>query len=120
MKTLDEILDGLSPEDRREVEEYSELLIAEIMTLRDLRKVREQTQAYIAETLGMTQENVSRIEKRSDLLISTLRRHIEALGGELSLVAKFPDHPPVKLAGIADLNDGGSAVNDEACSTGTG
>lgn len=105
MKTLEEMMDRLSPKDRKAVEERSEQLIAEIMSLRDLRKVREQTQVYIAKELGITQESVSRIEKRSDLLISTLRRHVEALGGQLSLVAKFPDRPPVELTGIADLDD---------------
>ena len=80
------------------------------MSLRDLRKVREQTQAHIAEVLGMTQENISCIEKRNDLLISTLRRHVEALGGQLSLIARFPDRPPVELTGIADLDDGSSAA----------
>ena len=105
MKTLDEMMDRLSPKDRKEVEERSEQLIAEIMSLRDLRKVREQTQACMAKELGITQESVSRIEQRSDLLISTLKRHIEALGGQLSLVVKFPDRPPVELAGIADLDN---------------
>lgn len=75
------------------------------MSLRDLRKVREQTQEHVAEMLGITQENVSRIEKRRDLLVSTLRRQVEALGGRLSLIAKFPDRPSVELTGIADSDD---------------
>ena len=104
MKTLEDMLNELPPERRKKIEERAEELIAEEMSLRDLRKARKQTQACIAEELGITQENVSRIEKRSDLLISTLSRHIEALGGKLSLVAKFPDRPPVELTGIADLD----------------
>ena len=119
-KTLEEALNQLSPEHRKQINERTDELIAEIMSLQDLRKVREQTQEHVAEVLGITQENVSRIEKRRDLLVSTLRRQVEALGGQLSLIAKFPDRPPVKLAGIADLDDGGPAVNDETCSTGTG
>ena len=56
----------------------------------------------MARQLGITQDSVSRLEKRSDLLLSTLRKAVEALGGELSLVAKFPDRAPVVLARIAD------------------
>ncbi len=110
MKTLNEVMAELPAKRRRGIDKRSEELIAEIMSLRDLRKVREQTQACIAKELGITQESVSRIEKRSDLLISTLRRHVEALGGQLSLVAKFPDRPPVKLAGIADLGKDEPAI----------
>ena len=47
---------------------------------------------------------MSRLEKRSDLLISTLRGYVKAMGGQLSLVAEFPDRPPVVLTGIADLD----------------
>ena len=47
-------------------------------------------------------DGVSRLEQRSDLLLSTLRRAIEAMGGSLSLVARFPDRPPVELSGIAE------------------
>ena len=113
-KTSKEVMDRLPSERCEKIDERAEELIAEIMTLRDLRKAREQTQACIAETLEMTQENISRIEKRSDLLISTLRRHVEALGGQLSLVARFPDRPPVELAGIADLDDGSLRPGREA------
>jgi hypothetical protein len=56
----------------------------------------------MAKALGITQDSVSRLEKRSDLLLSTLRKTVEALGGNLSLVAQFPDRAPVVLSGIAD------------------
>ena len=55
-----------------------------------------------ASRLGVTQDSVSRLEKRSDLLLSTLRKTVEALGGNLSLVAEFPDRAPVVLSGIAE------------------
>ena len=97
---------GSLPEDRRKrIEEAADALIAEEMTLRDLRKARNQTQARVAERLGINQENVSRIEQRSDLLISTLSGYVEAMGGKLNLVAEFPDRPPITLAGIAALDE---------------
>ena len=91
----------LSPAQRRKVEARAAQLIAEEMTLRELRHARKLTQVRMAKTLGITQDSVSRLEKRSDLLLSTLRRTVEAMGGNLSLVAEFPDRAPVVLSGIA-------------------
>ena len=92
----------LNPARRKKVETRAAELIAEEMTLRDLRKARQLTQARMAEQLGITQDGVSRLEKRSDLLLSTLRKTVEAMGGSLSLVAEFPDRGPVVLSGIAE------------------
>jgi hypothetical protein len=50
--------------------------------------------------LDIGQDGVSRIEQRSDLLISTLRSYIEAMGGHLELIAEFPNRPPVVLSGL--------------------
>lgn len=99
---LDTLLNELTPGQRRKVEERTAQLIAEEMTLRALRKARKRTQVQLAKKLGVTQDSVSRMEKRSDLLLSTLRKTVEAMGGRLSLVAEFPDQAPVVLAGIAD------------------
>lgn len=74
------------------------------MSLRDLRHAHHLTQKKVATALGMGQENVSRLEQRSDLLLSTLRGYVEALGGNLELVARFPDRPPVVLSGLAELD----------------
>ena len=104
MTTLSEKLDRLPPARRKKVEERAKALIAEEMSLRDLRKARKQTQVRVAKELGINQENVSRIEKRSDLLLSTLCGYVEAMGGTLRLVAEFPDRPPVALTGIAALD----------------
>ncbi len=56
-----------------------------------LRLARQQTQVALAERLNIPQGSVSRMEKRTDLLLSTLREYIEALGGRLELKAVFPD-----------------------------
>lgn len=92
----------LNPAQRKKVEARAAQIIAEEMTLQELRKARKLTQVRMAKSLGITQDSVSRLEKRSDLLLSTLRKTVEAMGGNLSLVAEFPDREPVVLAGIAE------------------
>ena len=73
------------------------------MSLSQLRKAHTLTQVRLAETLGTTQESISRIEHNSDLLLSTLRSYIKAMGGELQLVAQFPDKPPISISGFGVL-----------------
>ena len=104
MKTLKEKLQTLPASRRRKIARRTNLLIAEEMTMRDLRKARNITQVEMAKSLGVKQEQVSRIEKRTDLHLSTLKRSIEAMGGELILTAKFPDGAPVRLTGFAELD----------------
>ena len=99
---VDDIIKALSPARRKKVEARAAQLIAEEMTLRELRQARKLTQVRIAKALGITQDSVSRLEKRSDLLLSTLRKTVQAMGGNLSLVAEFPDRPPVVLSGISE------------------
>ena len=71
----------------------------------DMKTLLKSPRAYYnAKTLGIKQEGVSRIEKRSDLVLSTLRSYVEAMGGELRLIAEFPDRPPIALSGVAELN----------------
>jgi DNA-binding XRE family transcriptional regulator len=103
---VNHIIKKLSPAQRKKVEARAAQLIAEEMTLRELRHARKLTQVRMAKTLGITQDSVSRLEKRSDLLLSTLRKTVEAMGGNLSLVAEFPDRAPVVLSGIADEEPG--------------
>src|ERR1700726_266557 len=104
--TLKDKMKQLSPAQRKKVEARAAELIAEEMTLRELRHARKLTQVKMAKTLGVTQDSVSRLEKRSDLLLSTLRKTVEAMGGNLSLVAEFPDRAPVVLSGIAEDDRG--------------
>lgn len=105
-KNIKDKIKALGPAQRKKVEARAAQLIEEEMTLRELRKARKLTQVRMAKNLGITQDGVSRLEKRSDLLLSTLRKTIEAMGGSLSIVAKFPDRGPVVLSGITtDEND---------------
>ena len=99
---VNDLIAKLDPERRRRIEERAAELIAEEMTLRELRKARQLTQARVAAELGISQDGVSRLEQRSDLLLSTLRKTVEAMGGSLTLIARFPDRPPVELSGIAE------------------
>ena len=108
---VDDKIKKLSPAQRKKVEARAAELIAEEMTLRELRHARKLTQVRMAKTLGITQDSVSRLEKRSDLLLSTLRKTVEAMGGNLSLVAEFPDRAPVVLSGIAEDDPGPKRVS---------
>jgi transcriptional regulator with XRE-family HTH domain len=71
----------------------------------DLRKARRLTQEQMAKSLGIRQDSTSKLEKRTDLLLSTLRGYVEAMGGKLELRAEFPDRPAVILTGLADLDE---------------
>ncbi len=103
MKTLNQKMKVIGAARRKKVAARVAALIAEEMTLQELRQARKLTQVRIAKALGISQDGVSRLEKRSDLLLSTLRKSIEAMGGNLSLVAEFPDREPVVLSGIAEV-----------------
>lgn len=101
--TLKNILKKLPLDRQEKIASRSKNLISQEMTLRDLRKALELTQNDISSRLHMNQEAISRLERRSDLLLSTLISYINAMGGELSLTAKFPNRPPVKLCGFEDI-----------------
>jgi len=102
MTNLERIRKELSPARRKKVKARAAQLIAEEMTLQELRRARKLTQVRMAKFLGIGQDGVSKLEKRADLMISTLRKTVEAMGGSLSLVAEFPDREPVVLSGIAE------------------
>lgn len=100
---LEEIISKLPPERQAWIENRTKELAAEELALRDLRKALHLTQEHMAEILGIGQDSVSRLEQRCDLLVSTLRGYIGAMGGRLRLVAELPDRPPVDLVGISNL-----------------
>jgi len=98
--SLEEMLALESVESRRWIERRAKELIAEELHLRELRRLRKLTQARLSKKLKIGQEGISRMEKRTDLYISTLRSYVEGVGGKLSLVVEFPDQPPVILTGL--------------------
>lgn len=103
-RTLTEVIKGLPLDQQQEIAAQATRLIEVKMTLRDLRKAHELMQKRMAEKLRISQDGVSRIEKRSDFLLSTLGCHIEAVGGKLRLMAEFPDRKPVTLPDIKSLD----------------
>jgi len=99
-RNIRDVIKTLPIAEQRAIAKRAAELMAEEMTLQELRRAREITQVKMAKKLGIAQKQISEIEKRTDMHISTLRRSIEALGGTLTLVAEFPDRKPVKLTGI--------------------
>jgi DNA-binding XRE family transcriptional regulator len=102
-RDVNEIIKSLPAARRRKIEKRAATLAAEELTLQELRRARDMTQVSLAKSLGIAQEQVSKIEKRTDMHISTLRRSVEAMGGKLLLIAEFPDRAPVALSGIAAI-----------------
>lgn len=101
-KTLEDVMGELPPERRAKIEKRGQELIREEMTLQALRKLLEITQEGMAERLDIRQGNVSKVENRSDMLISTLRCYLEAMGGRLELVAHLPGRAPITIEGLAE------------------
>jgi DNA-binding XRE family transcriptional regulator len=91
----------MSPESRVRAEAKAHVLLAE-MPLNELRQARGLSQKMLAELLHVQQPSIAKIEKRTDMYLSTLRSHIEAMGGQLEVVARFPDGA-VKISNFSDL-----------------
>lgn len=104
-RTYEELMAELAPDRRERVARRAAELIAEEKSLRDLRRARQLTQQRMAKRLGVRQHSISRLEQRSDMLLSTLRDYIGKMGGELVLTARFPDRDPVRIKGFADIAD---------------
>ncbi len=96
-KKLDDVMATLPAGRRAKIE----LRAQELASLKDLRQAVEKTQVDLAEALGVGQDTISRLEQRSDMLLSTLRRYVEGMGGKLELVAQFPNRPPVVIDHLA-------------------
>lgn len=104
-KTLREKMAQLAPDRRARVEAEADRMHAEYLTLQELRKAKALTQVQLAEMLGIRQATVAQLEKRTDLMLSTLRSYVEAMGGHLRLVVDFPDRSPVSLEGLGDTEE---------------
>lgn len=103
---LEDYIASLPQEEQIAIQQETEHLIAEELSLQALRKARARSQKQVGERLKVKQAEVSKIERRTDLYVSTLRHYIEAVGGELEIIARFPDRPPVRISQFEDLDDG--------------
>ncbi|MHB1633237.1 MAG: XRE family transcriptional regulator [Acidithiobacillus sp.] len=92
----------MSPQSQSRVEAKAQAMLAE-MPLNELRQARGLSQKMLAEVLHVQQPSIAKIEKRTDMYISTLRSHIEAMGGHLDVVARFPDGA-VKISNFSEID----------------
>lgn len=89
-KKFSELRASMSPEAQARAAARAEAMLVE-MQLQELRKARNITQIQVAKAMNVEQAAVSKLERRDDMYLSTLRGYVKALGGELKLVASFPD-----------------------------
>lgn len=102
-KILQSIWDNLPLERKQRILARASELEAEYLTLQELRKAVGLTQAEVSRSLQMPQSNVSRLERESDMLLSTLRNYIDAIGGNLTILVELPNKPPICLNTLSDL-----------------
>ncbi len=98
----------MSPESQRRSREKANRMI-EAMALDELRSALSMTQDQLGQTLGVKQAAVSKMERRTDMYVSTLRNVISAMGGRLEIRAVFPDRGAVEIAQFGDVG-----VSEEA------
>ena len=89
-KPYSTLRDKMKPAARKKAAAKTKALLA-AMPLQELRHARNLSQEQLAQTLSVKQAAVSKLEKRTDMYISTLRNFIKAMGGDLEIIAKFPD-----------------------------
>lgn len=101
-RSLNEIIAELPLEEQAEIEARYQVLKQEVKGLRELRQIAGKAQADIASALSIKQPSVSKIEKQTDMYLSTLRSYVEAVGGKLELTVKLPDRPELRIHHLGD------------------
>lgn len=100
-KKFSELRTRMSESARLQADDKAQSMLAE-MPLNELRQARGLSQKMLAEVLHVQQPSIAKMEKRTDMYLSTLRSHIRAMGGELELIARFPDGA-VQISNLAEL-----------------
>jgi predicted transcriptional regulator len=98
--SVDELMAALPEKRRKAIEARGAELLAKIdrrMTLKEMRKGQKISQATVAESLGIGQMQISRLEQRKDPRLSTMQRTVAAMGGKLTMLVTFPDQEPMVL-----------------------
>jgi transcriptional regulator with XRE-family HTH domain len=117
MISVDDWIATLPIARQKAIEARGKELIAKVerrMTLAELRKGRKISQATVAEALGIGQMQISRLEKRKDPRLSTMARTVAAMGGQLTMIATFPDQEPVVLVASQFAEKAERAVGKKA------
>jgi DNA-binding XRE family transcriptional regulator len=102
-RTHGEIMAALPENRRRKIEARTQELVGEVEGLKALRQLAERSQEQMAASLGVKQPSVHKIERQTDLYLSTLRRFVEAAGGTLELRIELPGKGVMHLTGLGDL-----------------
>lgn len=96
-RTIDDVIAGLPADRQARIEARYAELRTEVVGLAELRRLAGLPQTVIAAGMGIRQPSISKIESQPDVFLSTLRRYVEAMGGELEIVVRLPDRSPVHL-----------------------
>lgn len=96
-RTLEEVIASLPADEQAQIEART----AELIELHQLRQRSGKTQSEVAETMGVGQDSISRLERHGDMLLSTLSHYVESLGGTLELVVRLPGLPPTVIDPIS-------------------
>lgn len=108
-RSLDDIPASLRHGEQAAIEAQHDALKQDVEGLRELRQITGKAQADIASALNITQPSVSKIEKQTDMHLSTLRSYVEAVGGKLELTVKLPRRPALRIHHLGDLAPVGGA-----------
>jgi len=103
-RTHSEIMAAMPEERRRRIEARTAELVGEVEGLKALRQLAERSQVEMATRLKIKQPSVHKIERQTDLYLSTLRRYVEAAGGTLELRVELPGKGVMHLTGVGDLH----------------
>jgi hypothetical protein len=103
-RSFDKMMSTLPRDRRRKIEARTRELVGEVEGLKALRQIAECSQEQIAASLGVKQPSVHKIERQTDLYLSTLRRFVEAAGGTLELRVELPGKGVLHLTGVGDIH----------------
>ena len=112
-RTLNEIIDALPRQRRERIDARYRELKDEVESLSELRKAAGKAQADIAATLKIKQPSVSKIERQTDMYLSTLRSYVEAVGGKLDLVVRLPAHRAIRLHRLGEVLSGAKPASQQ-------
>jgi transcriptional regulator with XRE-family HTH domain len=102
-RTLETVIGTLPKARRDRINARYQTLKGEVETLQALRRAAGKAQTEIASSLHISQPSVSKIEKQTDMYLSTLRNYVEAVGGDLELIVRFPEQEPVHISGLGEI-----------------